>query len=47
MDTAHLAESWRLLQHLRDHAPEESRETVMTRVSLHREIAAAAKEAGL
>jgi tetratricopeptide (TPR) repeat protein len=46
-DRAHLAESWRLLQHLRDHAPEENRVTVIANVPLHREIAAAAKEAGL
>ena len=46
-DTAHLAESWRLLQHLREHAPEEYRETVINNVPLHRDIATAAQEAGL
>jgi tetratricopeptide (TPR) repeat protein len=46
-DRAHLTESWRLLRHLRDHAPEENRVTVIANVPLHREIAAAAKEAGL
>jgi tetratricopeptide (TPR) repeat protein len=46
-DCAHLAESWRLLVHLRDHAPPEYKVTVMENVPLHREIAAAAKEAGL
>jgi tetratricopeptide (TPR) repeat protein len=46
-DRAHLAESWRLLVHLRDHAPEENKVTVMENVPLHREIAAAAKAAGL
>ena len=46
-DTAHLAESWRLLQHLRDNAPEEYRETVINNVPLHRDIATAAQGAGL
>jgi tetratricopeptide (TPR) repeat protein len=46
-DRKHLAESWRLLVHLRDHAPPEYRVTVMENVPLHREIAAAAREAGL
>jgi tetratricopeptide (TPR) repeat protein len=46
-DCAHLAESWRLLVHLRDHAPPEYKVTVMENVPLHREIAAAAKAAGL
>jgi tetratricopeptide (TPR) repeat protein len=46
-DRAHLAEAWRLLVHLRDHAPPENKVTVMENVPLHREIAAAAKEAGL
>jgi tetratricopeptide (TPR) repeat protein/predicted Ser/Thr protein kinase len=46
-DTAHLAESWRALQHLRDHAPEEFRQTMIENVPVHRDIAAAAKEAGL
>ena len=43
-DRAHLAESWRLLRHLRDHAPEENRVTVIENVPLHRELSAAAKE---
>lgn len=42
-DPAHLAESWRLLRHLRDHAPEEYRVSMMERVPLHRDIAAAAR----
>jgi hypothetical protein len=46
-DRAHLAEAWRHLLHLRDHAPEDCRVSVMENVPLHREIAAAAKEAGL
>ena len=46
-DPADLAEAHRLLMHLRDHAPPENRETILTNVVLHREIAAAAKEAGL
>jgi tetratricopeptide (TPR) repeat protein len=46
-DRAHLMESWRLLKHLRDHAPEENRVTVIANVPLHREIAAAANAAGL
>ena len=46
-DRAHLMESWRLLRHLRDHAPEENRVTVIANVPLHRDIAAAAKAAGL
>jgi tetratricopeptide (TPR) repeat protein len=46
-DRAHLMESWRLLKHLRDHAPEENRVTVIANVPLHRDIAAAAKVAGL
>jgi tetratricopeptide (TPR) repeat protein len=46
-DPADLAAAWRELQFLRDHAPEDNKVTVMENVSLHREIAAAAKEAGL
>ena len=46
-DRPHLAEAWRLLVHLRDRAPEKYRETILSNVPLHRDIAAAAKEAGL
>ncbi len=46
-DRSHLAESWRLLRHLRDHAPKEYQETILSGVPLHREIAAAARENGL
>jgi hypothetical protein len=46
-DRAHLAEAHRLLVALRDNAPEDCLATVMTALPLHREIAAAAKEAGL
>jgi tetratricopeptide (TPR) repeat protein len=46
-DAADLAAAWKDLQFLRDHAPEENKETILTNVPLHREIAAAAKEAGL
>jgi tetratricopeptide (TPR) repeat protein len=40
-DETHLAESWRLLVHLRDHAPDEYRTSVIDNVPLHRDIAAA------
>jgi hypothetical protein len=40
-DTTHLEEAHRLLCHLRDHAPEEFRETMIENVPLHREITAA------
>jgi serine/threonine protein kinase/tetratricopeptide (TPR) repeat protein len=40
-DRAHLEEAHRLLIHLRDHAPAESRESLMRGVWLHREVAAA------
>ena len=43
-DPAHLEEAHRLLTHLRDHAPEEYRETMIRNVPLHRDIAAAWKE---
>ena len=46
-DPAHLAEAHRLLAHLRDHAPDEHRESVITNVPLHRDIWAAATQAGL
>mgnify|MGYP007006516492 CR=1 FL=1 len=42
-DRAHLMESWRLLRHLRDHAPEENRVTVIANVPLHRELMVDAK----
>ncbi len=45
-DATHLEEAHRLLTHLRDHAPEEYRETMITNVPLHRDIAAAWKEHG-
>jgi tetratricopeptide (TPR) repeat protein len=40
-DIAHLEEAHRLLCHLRDHAPEEYRETMIRNVPLHRDIMAA------
>ena len=46
-DAAHLEEANRLLCDLRDHAPEEYRETMIENVPLHRDILAAGKEAGL
>ena len=46
-DGVHLIEAKRLLDHLVAHAPEQCRETMLANVSLHRDIAAAAKEAGL
>jgi tetratricopeptide (TPR) repeat protein len=39
-DPVHLSEAHRLLCHLRDHAPEEYRETMIEKVPLHRDIAA-------
>jgi len=45
-DPAHLAEAHRLLRHLRDHAPEEYRETMIENVPLHRDIMAAWEEHG-
>jgi tetratricopeptide (TPR) repeat protein len=45
-DAAHLAEAHRLLTHLRDHAPEEYRETMIANVPLHRDITAAWEEGG-
>jgi tetratricopeptide (TPR) repeat protein len=41
-DRAHLAEAKRLLDHLVENAPEDCRETMLSNVSLHRAIAAAA-----
>ena len=46
-DRVHLAESKRLLDHLVAHAPPDCRESMLANVRLHREIAAAAKAAGL
>jgi hypothetical protein len=43
-DTTHLEEAHRLLCHLRDHAPEEYRETMIENVPLHRDIMAAWRE---
>jgi tetratricopeptide (TPR) repeat protein len=45
-DRTHLAEARRLLDFLVEHAPPDCRETMIANVRLHREIAAAAKEAG-
>ena len=41
-EEGHIAEAWRLLRHLRDHAPERYRRTVLESVPLHREIREAA-----
>ena len=41
---SHPVESHRPLCHLRDHAPEEYRETMIANVPLHRDIMAAWKE---
>jgi len=41
-EEGHIAEAWRLLRHLRDHAPERYRRTVLESVPLHREIRDAA-----
>jgi predicted ATPase/predicted Ser/Thr protein kinase len=38
-DRAHLAEAQRLLQHLRDHAPEEDRDSMVRNVPLYRDVA--------
>jgi tetratricopeptide (TPR) repeat protein len=46
-DRAHLAEAKRLLDFLAEHAPPDSRGTMLSEVRLHREIVAAAKDAGL
>jgi tetratricopeptide (TPR) repeat protein len=40
-EIAHLIEAYRLLMHLREHAPPEARESILTGVPLHREIVAA------
>ena len=45
-DPTDLAEAHRLLQHLRDHAPEEYRDTMVENVPPHRDIAAAWAEHG-
>jgi hypothetical protein len=37
-DAAHLEEAHRLLEYLREHAPEEDRDTMIENVPLHREI---------
>jgi hypothetical protein len=46
-DRAHLAEAKRLLDFTVAHAPPDSRGSMLANVRLHREITAAAKEAGL
>jgi hypothetical protein len=46
-DRAHLAEAKRLLDFMVEHAPPDCRESMLANVRLHREIAAAAKAAGL
>jgi len=40
-DSTHLKEAHQLLRHLRDHAPQERRETMIANVPLHRDIMAA------
>ena len=45
-NTARLEEAHRLLSHIRDHAPEEYRDSLIEKVPLHREIAAAWAERG-
>jgi tetratricopeptide (TPR) repeat protein len=45
-DPAHLEEAHRLLCYLRDHAPEEYRETMIENLPLHRDIMAAWREHG-
>jgi hypothetical protein len=42
----YLKEAWGHLQHVRDHAPPEYRDTMIENVPLHREIAAAWAEHG-
>jgi tetratricopeptide (TPR) repeat protein len=46
-DPAHLREAKRILDFLVEHAPPEFRESMVANVRLHREIVAAAREAGL
>ena len=43
-DPSHLEEAYSLLCYLRDHAPEEYRETMIANVPLHRRIMEAWKE---
>ena len=45
-ERAHLEEAHRLLQHLRDHAPEDYRTSMLENVPLHRDIVVAWKEHG-
>jgi tetratricopeptide (TPR) repeat protein len=45
-DPDHLAEAHRLLEYMRDHAPEEYRDSMVENVPLHREVAAAWAEHG-
>jgi hypothetical protein len=43
-ERSHLDEAVRLLRHLRDHAPEQDRDTMVARVPLYRDIVAAGAE---
>ena len=45
-DKEHLVEAHRLLAHLRDHAPEDCRESMIEHVPLHRDIVQAWDEHG-
>jgi hypothetical protein len=45
-DRAHLDEAHRLLEHLRDHAPDEDREMLIANVPLHRDIMLAWEKLG-
>jgi hypothetical protein len=46
-DPTHLAEARRRLDLLVEHAPADCRESMITNVRLHREIAAAARDHGI
>ena len=45
-DHEHLGEAHRLLEHVRDHAPEEDRDSMIENVPLHRDIMKAWEEHG-
>ncbi len=45
-DKTHLTEAHRLLEHLRDHAPEQDRDSMIQNVPLHRDIMKAWEEHG-
>ena len=45
-DVDHLQDAHRLLEELREHAPAESRDSMVTNIPLHREIMAAWEEHG-